>query len=289
MLIGRVTLLLAFLLVPTLVFADSNEKAANKVRFNQLGPFEQNNVPGGIVIVPTGLSATEKQPEINWNKRAIATMVAAGEWSAVVGVPLNTKPGTHSISVSSAGRTYSVRFEVTDADYAEQRITLSNNSKVTPAPLDLERIKKENVRLGKVKRMRSANLLADDFIWPVDGPISSTFGLRRFFNDQPRRPHGGIDIAVPTGTPIVAPAHGVVIDTGEYFFNGNSVFIEHGLGVQTFYAHMDSIAVSIGDPVRQGDVIGTVGETGRVTGAHLHWSLGLNGTWVDPTLVLSSE
>jgi len=153
----------------------------------------------------------------------------------------------------------------------------------------MERINKESARLKEVKSMRSERFVASNFKWPVEGPISSTFGLRRFYNDQPRRPHGGIDIAMPTGTPILAPADGVIIDTGEYFFNGNSVFIEHGLGVQTFYAHMDSIEVSIGDEVKQGERIGTVGATGRVTGAHLHWSLGLNGTWVDPTLVLADE
>jgi len=285
-----VLLLMPMWLMSMHAFAQSNDKTPDDhIRYKQLGPFEHNNVPGGIVIVPTGISVNVDAPEITWNNRTIATLAAAGEWSAVVGVPLNTKPGSHALSVKAKSQSFEISFAVKATNYAEQRIVLKDNSKVTPAPLDLERIKIENKRLGKVKRMRSARLLADEFIWPVEGPISSTFGLRRFFNDKPRRPHGGIDIAVPTGTPIVAPANGVVIDTGEYFFNGNSVFIEHGLGVQTFYAHMDSIAVSIGDPVRQGDVIGTVGETGRVTGAHLHWSLGLNGTWVDPNLVLRPE
>ncbi len=260
-----------------------------KLDVAQLGPFEHHNVPGGIVIIPLGINANELEPSVEWNERAIATLASAEEWFAILGVPLNTEAGTHYINIRTGDKLRRLGFEVIDTSYEEQRITLKNNSKVNPAPLDMKRINAESARLGKVKRMRTKTLNAYEFIWPVEGPISSTFGLRRFFNDQPRRPHGGIDIAMPTGTPIVAPADGTIIDTGEYFFNGNSVFIEHGLGVQTFYAHMHSISVSIGDEVKQGDEIGTVGETGRVTGAHLHWSLGLNGTWVDPTLVLADD
>jgi len=260
-----------------------------ELNVSELGPFEHHNVPGGIVIVPLGIKASDAEPNVLWNDKPIATLASAKAWFAVIGVPLNTEPGAHQVTVKTNNKTYRLAFDVMDASYDEQRITLKNDSKVNPAPLDMKRINRESARLGAVKRIRTDTLNAADFIWPVEGPISSTFGLRRFFNDQPRRPHGGIDIAMPTGTPIVAPADGTIIDTGEYFFNGNSVFIEHGLGVQTFYAHMDSIAVETGDKVTQGDVIGTVGETGRVTGAHLHWSLGLNGTWVDPTLVLPDD
>lgn len=266
--------------------SDSDEQ---NLGVKMVGPFEHHNVPGGIAIIPTGVTADGDAPKIRWSKRAVAAMVNHGEWSAVVGIPLGTEPGTQNIEVITEGNTRRIAFDVIATSYDEQRITITDKRKVNPAPLDMERINKESARLKKVKRIRSEVFVASDFKWPVEGPISSTFGLRRFYNDQPRRPHGGIDIAMPTGTPIVAPADGVIIDTGEYFFNGNSVFIEHGLGVQTFYAHMDSIEVSIGDEVKQGERIGTVGETGRVTGAHLHWSLGLNGTWVNPTLVLAND
>ncbi len=285
----NVLLIFGLLLVqPDATFAQSGANDQDDGIF-RVGPFEHHSVPGGIAIVPTGLSNEAVAPTLRWNSRRLAALYANNQWYALVGIPLSTEAGVQTVVVSAGDKTVEITFAVDEAHYEEQRITISDERKVNPAPLDMERINKESVRLKAVKAIHSSNLLSDHFIWPVTGPISSTFGLQRFFNDQPRRPHGGIDIAMPTGTPIIAPADGVIIDTGNYFFNGNSVFIDHGLGVQTFYAHMDSIAVSNGDTVGQGDVIGTVGETGRVTGAHLHWSLGLNGTWVDPTLVLVDD
>ena len=182
-----------------------------------------------------------------------------------------------------------VVFTVDNHIYAEQRLTIANKRKVNPSPEDMERIAAESERLKVVKNSRVDRLMTDNFIWPVAGPVSSPFGLRRFFNEQPRRPHGGIDIAAPEGTPIVAAADGVVLEAGDYFFNGNSVFIEHGLGLQTFYAHLSTIDVAAGERVSQGQVIGTVGATGRVTGPHLHWSVGLNATWIDPLLVMDTD
>ena len=122
---------------------------------------------------------------------------------------------------------------------------------------------------------------------PVEGRYSSPFGLRRFFNEQARKPHSGLDIVANEGTPVRAAADGVVINTGNYFFNGNTVFIDHGQGLITMYCHLNRIDVSDGQQVKRGDLIGGVGSTGRVTGAHLHWSVLLNGTLVNPELFLS--
>jgi murein DD-endopeptidase MepM/ murein hydrolase activator NlpD len=121
---------------------------------------------------------------------------------------------------------------------------------------------------------------------PVDGRYSSPFGLRRYFNDQPRKPHSGLDIAAPEGTPIQAAESGVVVETGDYFFNGKTVFIEHGQGLVTMYCHLRKIDVETGQTVTRGEKIGEVGKTGRVTGAHLHWSVSLNHAMVDPLLFL---
>lgn len=269
---------------------------------DRLGPIRHAAIPGGIALVPLNRSI-DSVSEVKLGDRAVAvsgsrtgdtegTLDVAndGDAVAIVGIALSTKPGTHTLVVTGPdGAETKYSFEVGDHAYEEQRIVIKDTNKVNPAPLDLERIKRENQRLATVKSTRSDRLWGGAFIQPVEGILSSPFGLRRFFNDQPRRPHGGLDFAAETGTPIRAPAAGVIIDTGEYFFNGNSIFIEHGLGLQTFYAHLSRIDVEEGDFVKAGDIIGAVGATGRVTGPHLHWSVGLNGTWVDPNLVLQES
>jgi murein DD-endopeptidase MepM/ murein hydrolase activator NlpD len=124
---------------------------------------------------------------------------------------------------------------------------------------------------------------------PTPGVRSSSFGLRRVFNGQARAPHGGMDIAAAAGTPVVAPAAGRVIDTGDYFFNGNTVWIDHGAGLLSMLCHLSAIDVRPGDAVESGQRVGAVGATGRVTGAHLHWSLSLNRTMVDPELFVRDD
>ena len=171
-----------------------------------------------------------------------------------------------------------------------QHITLANKRMVDPTAEDMKRIVRDQVAINSAFSTWTDDL-ADDlrFSLPAHGRFSSGFGLRRFFNNEPRQPHAGLDIAAPVGTPVTAPAAGTVIETGNYFFNGNTVFIDHGQGLISMYNHLSRIDVTAGMHVRRGQRIGLVGKTGRVTGPHLHWTLSLNNARIDPLLFLPPE
>jgi len=171
--------------------------------------------------------------------------------------------------------------------YKEQHLTIKNDRQVNPYKQDLERIARERKEMNKAFTHFDPRQKVDtNFILPVDGPISSPFGLKRFLNEQPRNPHSGLDIAADEGITINATAAGTVAATGNYFFNGNTVLLDHGQGLITMYCHMSRIDAKVGDKLAAGDALGAIGQTGRVTGPHLHWSVSLNNTRVDPNLFL---
>lgn len=240
--------------------------------------------PGGVAIVDIGQAGGER-PTASFNGRPVMVLQQDGRYVAVVGIPLSIEPGEASLAVNGGER--KVGFTVRDREYEEQYITLKNERMVNPYKDDLERIKRERIRQDEsLESFSPVATPATRFILPVAGPQSSAFGLRRFFNNEPRNPHSGIDLVAPEGTPIKAPARGIVLDTGDFFFNGNTVFLDHGQGLVTMYCHMSDIDVEAGDVVKQGEVIGKVGATGRVTAAHLHWGVSLNDARVDPYLFL---
>jgi murein DD-endopeptidase MepM/ murein hydrolase activator NlpD len=159
---------------------------------------------------------------------------------------------------------------------------------VNPSPENAERIAKEREKVAAALAGFSPDAPATlRLVQPVPGPRSSSFGLRRVFNGESRRPHSGMDIAAPKGTPIKAPLAGRIVDIGEYYFNGGNVMIDHGQGLVTMYCHLSKVRVELGQEVKLGDVIGDVGATGRVTGPHLHWGVALSGAMVDPALFLA--
>lgn len=240
-------------------------------------------VPGGVALVPVQSS---RQPVVNFKGNRVLVMPTRFEnqWSAVVGIPLSYKPGTYHLDLDSGQR---IDFQVNAKEYETQHLTITNRRQVNPTEEDLLRIRKESSEMnGVFLRWTDSNEPVTQFQLPLEGPVSSTFGLRRFFNEQPRNPHSGLDIAGPEGLTIKNPADGVVATTGDYFFNGNTVLIDHGYGIITMYCHMSRIDVKPGDKISQGDVIGAVGQTGRVTGPHLHWSVSINNVRVDPNLFL---
>lgn len=243
-------------------------------------------VPGGVAVLPLGPSPARPQAV---NDQGVPVLVLGNTqgWSAVVGIPLAAKPGAGSITVRPAGKPERrVSFRIESKQYAEQHLKVPQ-AKVDLSPEDLARYERERTHQAGIIATHSESW--PDALWmrqPTPGPLSSSFGKRRFFNGQARNPHSGLDIAAETGTPVVAAAAGRVIDTGDYFFNGQTVWIDHGAGLLTMYCHLSAIDVKVGDSVAAGERIGAVGATGRVTGAHLHWSVSLNRTMVDPALFL---
>ena len=244
---------------------------------------ENSPRPGGIAIVDVG-PADQPPPSASLGDKPVLVMRDGDRWQAVVGVPLDTEPGQLTIHLGG----YPLSVAIGDHAYAEQRLTVKNKSYVTPDQAQLDRIGRERRIIdGALNNFRDVPMQGIDLATPVEGRRSSSFGLRRFFNDQPRSPHKGMDIAADSGTPIRAPRDGVVTATGNYFFNGNTVILDHGQGYVTMYCHLSEIAVEEGQAVSTGETLGAVGATGRVTGPHLHFGTYLNGTAVDPAIVLT--
>ena len=243
--------------------------------------------PGGIARVDLGASA--QAPQVSFNGVPVWVTQQSGQWTALVGIPLAAAPGAASLKVKRQGSSESVvNFQIKPFRYAEQRL------KVAPGHVDLStddtaRYERERTHLAQViATFTEVQPEALRFLQPNSGRRSSSFGLRRIFNGQPRNPHSGMDIAAAQGAPVLAAASGVVIDTGEYFFNGNTVWLDHGSGLLTMYCHLSEIDVKAGDRVSAGALVGKVGATGRATGPHLHWSVSLNRAMVDPALFLEA-
>ena len=245
---------------------------------------QDSRVPGGLAVIALAPSNAKRDITFNGQKVWQLSDNANNHW-AIIGIPLSQKVGKVNYKID--GKDYV--FTITDKDYEEQHLTVKRKHSNPPAD-QIKRIQKES-RLSKKAFTTFSNTHYSnhyhDFLKPAQGPTSSPFGLKRFFNEQARRPHSGIDIAAPRGADIIAPAAGEIILTGHFFFNGNSLFIDHGQGLITMYCHMDKLERKQGDKVKAGEIIGKVGSTGRATGPHLHWTVSLNNSRVEPLLFLS--
>jgi hypothetical protein len=242
-------------------------------------------VPGGVKVLRLH-EAGDVPPVVEAGGHRALVVQDGGTWVAVVGIPLAAPLGAMRVEVRDAGGAHRIEFEVADKRYASQSL------KVAPGQVDLSRSDLDRVNRERAILERALDRWSEPppatLRWPqpVPGVRSSSFGMRRIFNGESRNPHTGMDIAAPTGTPVSLPAAGTVLDTGEYFFTGNTVLIDHGGGLISMYCHLSEIDVHPGDRIGAGTRIGAVGMTGRATGAHLHWALSLNRAWVDPELFL---
>jgi murein DD-endopeptidase MepM/ murein hydrolase activator NlpD len=241
--------------------------------------------PGGVLLLPLGAAAA--RPRASVGGVPVMVLGDAAGWTAVLGVPLDATPGEAKLQLAHADAALqTLVYRIEPYRYAEQRLKVAPGQ-VDLSPEDLARHQREREHQAGVIATFSADPPATLRLRPpVDGPRSGSFGLRRIFNGQQRAPHSGMDIAAVTGTPVHAPAAGTVIDAGDYFFNGRTLWLDHGAGLLSMLCHLSATQVQPGDRVAAGDVVGAVGASGRATGPHLHWALSLNRAMVDPALFL---
>jgi murein DD-endopeptidase MepM/ murein hydrolase activator NlpD len=224
---------------------------------------------------------------IEWRSRTVPFVRGEDAWFTLLGIDLDVAAGSYPVTVSFRYEdghvdTRSDVIDVTGKEFPTTRLTVEPQF-VELSAEDLARSRRESARLGEVfGKISDEALWREPFDVPIPGGRGSNFGHRRVFNDQPRNPHSGADISASEGTPIRSSNRGRVVETGDYFFNGNTVIVDHGLGIYAVYLHLSRIDVEIGQVVEKGEVVGLVGATGRVTGPHLHWGFRVQNARVDP-------
>jgi hypothetical protein len=213
------------------------------------------------------------------------------DWVGFLGVDLTAGPGRKDVVVkmSDSGPEQRLDMEIREKDYGVRNLTLPQNMVDLDAKT-LARVRKESAVTNALWEAEpSIPLWEGPFIRPVPGEVIGPFGRRSVINGQPRSPHTGVDLRGEEGTPIKAINDGRVVFTGDHFFSGLSVVIDHGGGIQSMYFHMDKIQVQQGEMLEKGTIIGSVGSTGRATGPHLHWGVRVNGARIDPSQLVDES
>ena len=247
------------------------------------------SVPGGIAVISLG--GSRERPVAHQAQVPLLVVGNPSAWTALVGIPLAAPAGRATVQAQlDSGPLRTFDYEVRPKKYLTQQLRVAPGQ-VDLSPGDQARYQREREHQSKVMATFSSPVDNEALAMaaPVSGRRSSSFGLRRTFNGEARAPHSGMDIAAPSGTPVKAPLAASVIDTGDYFFNGATVWLDHGGGLLTLYCHLSETSVRPGDVLRAGDRLGAVGATGRATGPHLHWGVMLNRTMVDPALFLAGS
>ena len=220
-----------------------------------------------------------------WQNKTVPTFRSGDSWVTILGVDLDTKPGEHHAKI--VGGDGEVTINVLAKKYPTEKVSVDDRF-VNLSKADLERSARETKEVGAIYQRITTGIVPDEaFSIPIQGDTSGTnFGERRVFNGQPRAPHSGADLKASTGTPVHATNRGRVVLAKNLFFTGNTVIVDHGLGIYSLYAHLSQIDVKDGEVVNNGQVVGLAGATGRVTAPHLHWGMRVQGARVDPfTLV----
>jgi len=224
--------------------------------------------------------------EIQWQDKTIPYVRVGAQWTTVLGIDLDTKSGDYTaemrVTKNGSVERRSVEVKVKAVKYPVQHLTVADEF-VALSPENLERALRETKELDEIhNRISSEVLWREPFVVPIPGGTGTNFGSRRVFNGESRNPHAGADLRATTGTPIRSANRGRVVFAGNLFFSGNTVIVDHGLGIYTLYAHLSRIDVKKDATVERAQVIGLAGATGRVTGPHLHWGARVQNTRVDP-------
>ena len=248
--------------------------------------------PGELVVVTINVEGTPDAVRVTAFRRVVSAFKSEdGEWKALVGIDLDQRPGRYLIEVEAESGPAVLRQSrpvVVAPRKFPTRTLRVNPAFVNPSPAELARIRGDQTLLsGVYAASAKARLWSAAFVRPVPGDANSSFGTRSVFNGEPRSPHGGTDFLSPTGTPVKSPNAGRVVCARDLYFTGNTVIIDHGLGMFSMLAHLSRIDVKEGDSVQPSQIVGLVGATGRVTGPHLHWALTINGARVDPLSLLA--
>ena len=266
----------------------AHAQARDNVAIAQGMPVQRRS-PGGVALLPIGPAPDRPGVE---TAQGVPVLVLgdADNWQAVLGIALAAPVGESFVQVHQRGLAVrQLRYAIGHHSYAEQRLTVAPGH-VNLSAENLARHERERVhQVAVISTFSQPGPERMTMGAPSPGARSSSFGLRRFFNGQARAPHSGMDIAAPVGTPVRAPAAGRVIDTGDYFFNGRTVWLDHGAGWLSMFCHLSEIQAQAGQQLAAGEQLAAVGATGRVTGPHLHWSVCLNRALVDPALFLPEQ
>ena len=255
----------------------------NHVSATEIG--EEFSYPGGIYVKK--ISFDQFQSGFHYLDMKVPTLKKNNSYYLLFGIPKDVDINTREFNLKNGDKDYVISLNLKKKSFGKQYINISKKfTELSPNALD--RVIRERNILNLARNKWVSSDIDTDFILPVIGQISGVFGTDRFYNNKKGNYHNGVDFAASIGTNIVAPSSGKVLLTGDFFYNGKFVYMDHGMNLKSIFIHMNTITVERGDFVNKGEVIGHVGNTGKSTGPHLHWSVTLNSVYVDPMIFVNN-